>query len=63
MGDSAVTRFAGSESKRLAYLGLAPQALCFRPLRGLSRSGEAPDLFEGAFVLFEFLACFAEFAL
>ena len=45
MGDSvvgpcAVARFAGSTALvGIAILGLAPQALCCRPLRGLNRVG------------------------
>jgi hypothetical protein len=35
VGGSAVTRFAGSVHLFGKYLGLAPQALCLRPLRGL----------------------------
>ncbi len=41
VGDSAsllyaVARFVGSGLTSVLILGLAPQALCFRPLRGLS---------------------------
>jgi hypothetical protein len=36
MGDSAVARVRGLKMFVLiVFLGLAPQALCFRPLRGL----------------------------
>jgi len=35
VGDSAFARFAGSIFINTAYLGLAPQALCRHPLRGL----------------------------
>jgi len=34
----AVGRFAGSIVFAISILGLAPQALCFRPLRGLRRT-------------------------
>ena len=37
MDSSAVARFTGSRPILInVILGLAPQALCFRPLRGLS---------------------------
>ncbi len=35
----AVARFAGSKYFCLVILGLAPQAICFRPLRGLGIKG------------------------
>jgi len=35
-GGSAVARFTGSIFLIDEVLGLAPQALCFRPLRGLT---------------------------
>ena len=36
-GGSAVARFTGSIAFLIFHLGLAPQALCFRPLRGLKK--------------------------
>ena len=36
-GGSAVARCAGWNVLCIAYLGLAPQALCFHPLRGLKK--------------------------
>ena len=40
MGESCtpIARFAGLIDLMMAILGLTPQALCLRPLRGLSRS-------------------------
>jgi len=40
----AITRFAGSIDILLLDLGLTPQALCWRPLRGLTRSLPLPVL-------------------
>jgi len=34
-GATAITRFAGSFNFLVLDLGLTPQALCWRPLRGL----------------------------
>ena len=43
--DSAAAHFAGFDAFSDAILGLTPQALCWRPLRGLSESRSTIDVF------------------